>query len=428
MKIRKIDKLKLFADLGYVPHPGQLEIHLADVPRRVVACGVRWGKTKCAAMEGLVAALQPAEHSVGWVVAPTYDLAARVFREIVLTVRKHLSHHIRGLSESDGSLRLLNMAGGLSEIRTKSAESPESLLGEGLDWVIVDEASRIKRTIWQEYLSQRLIDKDGWALLISTPKGKGLFYELFRRGLGEDPRWRSWNSPSWTNPRLNRELIESERELQPEKAFRQEYGAEFLEGEGAVFRYVRECATGAWQERADGCEYFAGLDLARVEDFTVLAILDRDRRLVFVDRFRKQDWSIQLQRIKAGLDRYGNPDLYVDSTGAGQPIYEQLRSEGVNAFGYTFTRQSKDALINNLALLFEQKKVVIPRPEIWPEGIEELEEFEYSITESGSVTTGAPGTGHDDIVIALALAAWWHRPPPPSDVSLVGPILFDLSD
>ncbi len=51
MNARKIDKLKLFADLGYVPHPGQLEIHLAEVPRRVVACGVRWGKTKCAAMD-----------------------------------------------------------------------------------------------------------------------------------------------------------------------------------------------------------------------------------------------------------------------------------------------------------------------------------------------------------------------------------------
>lgn len=107
----------------------------------------------------------------------------------------------------------------------------------------------------------------------------------------------------------------------------------------------------------------------------MLAILDRDRRPVFADRFRRHDWSIQLQRIKAGLEKYGNPDLYVDSNGAGQPIYEQLRSENVNAFGYTFTRQSKDALINNLALLFEQKKIVIRKPDTWPEGIEELEEF-----------------------------------------------------
>ena len=410
MKSAKLDKLKLFEDLNYVPHPGQMEIHRASVARRVVACGVRWGKTKCAAMEGLAAALQPAELSVGWVVAPTYDLSERVFREIVMAARKHLSHRIDALSESDGCLRLCNMAGGVSEIRTKSADSPASLLGEGLDWLIVDEVSRVKPLIWREYLSQRLIDKDGWALLISTPKGKGFFYDLFRQGQGTDPRWRSWNSPSWTNPRLDPKLIEDERRTQPEKVFRQEYGAEFLEGEGSVFRNVRDCATGAWQDRVPMRQYYAGLDLARIEDYTVLAILDDNRQLVFADRFRRQDWSIQLQRIKAGLVKYDNPKLYVDSTGAGQPVYELLRKEGVSALGYSFTRQSKDALINNLALLLEQKQIVLPRPDLWTEGIEELEEFEYTITDNGNVTTGAAGSGHDDIVIALALAAWWNRP------------------
>ena len=72
---RALNKRALFADLMYEPHPGQLEIHDSTAPRRIVACGVRWGKTLCAAMEGLAAAMQPAERSVGWVVAPTYDLA-----------------------------------------------------------------------------------------------------------------------------------------------------------------------------------------------------------------------------------------------------------------------------------------------------------------------------------------------------------------
>lgn len=67
----RIDKQRFFKDLGYEPHPGQLEIHLDAHPRRVVACGVRWGKTLCAAMEGLVAAMAPRERSIGWVAAPT---------------------------------------------------------------------------------------------------------------------------------------------------------------------------------------------------------------------------------------------------------------------------------------------------------------------------------------------------------------------
>ena len=39
----QIDKRALFHDLGYEPHPGQLEVHLSSAPRRVLACGARWG-------------------------------------------------------------------------------------------------------------------------------------------------------------------------------------------------------------------------------------------------------------------------------------------------------------------------------------------------------------------------------------------------
>jgi len=48
---------------------------------------------------------------------------------------------------------------------------------------------------------------------------------------------------------------------------------------------------------------------------------------------------------------------------------------------------------------------VLPRPDLWPEGIDELEAFEYSVTDSGNVRTSAPSGIHDDCVIALALAA-----------------------
>lgn len=370
----KLDKRTFFADLGYVPHPGQLDVHLAAEPRRVVACGVRWGKTVCAAMEGLAAAMQPnADGSIGWVVGV-------------------------------------------------------SLLGEGLDWVILDEASRLKPRIWQAHISQRLIDKQGWALLISTPKGKGYYYDLYRRGQRGDADWRSWNCPSRANPLLDPEIIERQRGLLPERVFRQEYEAEFLEGSGAVFRNVRECATGAFGERQQGRRYFAGLDLAKVEDYTVLSVIDDKLNLVFVDRFHRQDWSIQVQRVKAALARYGDPEVYVDSTGAGEPVYEQLRREGIQARAYAFTQKSKEALIKNIAIMFEQRTIRIPTPEAWPDGIDELEAFEYSVTEADNVRMGAPGGGHDDIVISLALAAWHRRPRQEQEIGLVPAILYSGDD
>ena len=402
-----LDKAALFEDLGYEPHAGQREVHESRASRRVLACGVRWGKTRCAAMEGLAAAMEPKDRSMGWVVAPTYDLADKVFREIVVIAAEHLRHRIVVLKESERRLVLRNMGGGLSEIRAKTADNPVSLLGEGLDWVIVDEASRLKPSIWENYLTQRLLDKNGWALLISTPRGKGYFYDLFRRGQGKDPAYESWNHPSRTNPHLDAALIEKERERLPERVYRQEYLGEFIEGSGAVFRNVRECATGEWQEpKSEELYYYAGLDLAKVDDYTVLVIMNQQREVVYVDRFHRLDWSLQEKRVQAAAGRYNNALIQVDSTGAGEPIYEALCRAGCYAEPYPFTSKSKAALIDNLSLLLEKKEITLPRPELWPEGIEELESFQFSVTDAGNTSTGAPHGRHDDCVTALALAAW----------------------
>ncbi len=406
---RRLSKRALFEHLGYEPHPGQREIHDSKAPRRIVACGVRFGKSLCAAMEGLAAAMQPAEHSVGWVVAPTYDLSERVFNQVAVVAASHLRHRIVSLRENERRLLLRNMGGGLSEIRGKSADNPISLLGEGLDWVIVDEASRLKPAIWENYLSQRLIDKQGWALLISTPKGKGYFFELFKRGQGTDPDYKSWNLPSWSNPLLDRETIEQERERLPDRVFRQEFGAEFIEGSGAVFRFVREAATGVFKAPVKEAMYYAGLDLAKVEDFTVLVILNEQREVVFLDRFHRLDWAVQVNRIRAATERYGGVTPRVDSTGAGEPVLESLRQAGVQARAYPFTAASKAALVNNLSLMLERKEIVLPRPQLCPELIDELEAFEYSVSDSGNVKSGAPSGVHDDCVMGLALAAWDAR-------------------
>src|SRR5688572_24182041 len=402
----RFSKNRFFEDLRYEPHPGQLAIHESVAPRRIVASGVRWGKTRAAAMEGLAASMEPRERSFGWVVAPTYDLADKVFREIVYISGSHLRHRIVALKEGEKRLVLRNMAGGFSEIRGKSADNPVSLLGEGLDWVIVDEAARLKRSIWEGHLTQRLIDKKGWALLISTPRGKGYFYDLYRLGQGIDPAFESWNYPSWTNPHLDAATIEAERSRVPERVFRQEFGAEFLEGAGQVFRNVRECAVGEWKEPEPDARYYAGLDLAKVEDYTVLVIMNKAREVVFTDRFHRLDWSLQIARIKAALARYNQAVVYVDTTGAGEPIYESLRKADIRAEAYPFTQKSKSALIDNLSLLLEERSIVLPRVDLWPEGIDELEAFEYSVSENGNVRTGAPGGCHDDCVVALGLAAW----------------------
>ena len=106
----------------------------------------------------------------------------------------------------------------------------------------------------------------------------------------------------------------------------------------------------------------------------------------------------------------GDVRAFVDSTGAGEPIYEALRREDCFVRPYPFTAKSKAELVDNLSLMLEKAQITLPRPALCPELIDELEGFQYSVSEAGNVKSSAPGGMHDDCVVALGLAAMCAGP------------------
>ena len=224
-----LSRRALFALLEYSPHEGQILMHRSKARRRVLACGTRWGKSRAASMEACAALLAPAESSLGWLVAPTYDLVNRIFIPVADAFSRKLKHRIIELDLRAQRIVIANLGGGRSELKGKSTDQPVSLLGEAVDWMVVDEAAKMRRDVWDRYLSPRLIDRRGWFLLISTPNGPGWFWEEYHRGQrNRDSECESWSSPSWTNPYVEREAIEAEKSRMDGETFRQEYGGEFL--------------------------------------------------------------------------------------------------------------------------------------------------------------------------------------------------------
>jgi hypothetical protein len=230
MTATRISKRELFNALGYVPHPGQRLVHRSRAPRRVLACGVRWGKTTAAIMEAIVALLEPRDQAIGWTVAPTFDISRLVFDRVAWHFETYFKSRIVELNSREHKLVVINFAGGKSELHGKTADHATSLLGQGISFAIVDEAARLKPEIWYEYLSQRLLDKRGWALFMSTPCGMSNWYwRLFRRGQNNrDAAFESWSSPSWANPHLDATLIEAERARLPADTFAETFAAEFV--------------------------------------------------------------------------------------------------------------------------------------------------------------------------------------------------------
>lgn len=384
--------------IGFSPRPAQKEILSAKERFLIVDAGRRFGKT----ILGLNWLLEGACNDGGincWA-APIFAQSKMAFRSLLSAAHKGNAIPVfKDISQSELRMELAND----SVIHFRSADNPDSLRGEGYKRAVMDEAARQQRDTFEEVLRPALSDTHGRLLALSTPKGKNHFYEMYTRGQDPlQPDYKSWKFPTSDNPKVSAEDIEQARQSLPVDVFSQEYLAEFLENSAGVFRNIGACIGSRREEPLAGKEYYAGLDLARLTDFTVLTILDSTGRQVYWDRFNLLDWTVQKERIIPVIRKY-KAKLNVDASGVGDPIYEDLRRAGLNVEGYKFTADSKKKLIETLMIGFDQQKL-----SILDEGVQrnELEIFEYQIGSSGMVHYSAPEGYHDDCVISLALAYW----------------------
>ena len=391
---------RLFNGINYSPHLKQALVHKSKARFRTLCSGRRFGKSILASTEAVLAIMK-ADTRV-WIVAPNYELAKKVFREVIIIMNKYLSKWILKQSESMSYMKLING----SELVGKSADNPVSLLGEGLDLLIIDEAASIKREVWEEYLRPTLADRQGCAIFISTPKGKNWFFEEYVRGQDKEIKeTESWNFLTSDNPYIPKDEIAHAKKNLPERVFLQEFLGVFIEDIGGVFRGVRECVGGRLEEPDPNKSYVMGVDLAKYQDYTVVIVIEKvNKQVVYFDRFHKLDWNFQKNKIINVVRRYNNAQCIIDATGIGDPIYDDLNRLGLNIVPYKISGTSKKPLIENLSLQIQEKG--ISYPDI-PELINELNIYAYKQNPTtGHTAYSAPEGYHDDIVIALALACW----------------------
>jgi phage FluMu gp28-like protein len=333
-----------------------------------------------------------------WWVAPSYKVAAVGWRQL-----KGLAAQLSNVEIKEADKKILTPGGGWVQVR--SADEPNSLRGEGLDRVVIDECAFIAEAAWTEAIRPALSDRKGDALFISTPKGRNWFWRVWQRGRAGEGDWAAWRFPSVSNPFLDpAEVLAAKADL-PDRVYEQEYNAEFLDDQGAVFRNVSQSVDKGRRDNEapePGSTYYLGVDLARTEDFTVLSVVRDDGRHVYFERFNQISWERQLARIGDVARRF-DALVVVDSTGIGDPLAERLRRDGLRLYAYTLTNASKEALIDNLAIRIEKGEVRLLDLEVQTN---ELLAYQYELTPSRNVKMGAPEGMHDDTVIALALACW----------------------
>jgi hypothetical protein len=368
---------------------------------KIVACGRRWGKSEMCAHLALERALATPNTTVWWV-APTYDQANDYG---FANLKPLLSSDVLAGAPKRTKPRCIEVVNG-SRISFRSAEREDSLRGGGVDFLVIDEAGAVPDRAWTEELRPTLSDTLGEMVAIGTPKGRNWFYRWYQRGQSADyPAVASWQAPTTQNPHVQDAEIESAAGDMPTRVFEQEYQAVFVDDSGGVFQGVRERNVVDYElpvapRNAPG-PYRIGVDFARVEDWTVVVVIDADGRVVAFERLQQAPWT----RIEAMVDRlaseYTPHRLALDAT-RDNKIVQDLQDAGHRVDPVRFTAQSKRTLIENLITALETEEVTLPG--VATTLLNELEVFEFESSGSGRVRYTAPAGFHDDCVDALALA------------------------
>jgi hypothetical protein len=397
-----------------VPHASQQVVLDSQARFKIMNCGRRWGKTVLAAK--IIVSKSRKKNQMLWWVAPTYRIVKRGYAEVIRQLPAGvLAKPAPPDSNFDaGRAVILHFKNG-TVMEFYSAERPEGMLGAAVDYCVMDEASRMKPATWQQTISPTLIDHEGGALMISTPKGRNWFYYEWLKGQDpQQPLYDSWTFTTQDNPTLPPGEADRMAASMPKMEADQEIFAKFIAAGSSVFILQDHALQDAAVHRSGLIEgqdvtnahVMLGIDLARTSDYTVIMGERENGENVYYERMQAIAWEEQRRRIRRAvsvLHRAGAAavTLVVDEGNAGSVIVEDLEDAGYDVVGINFTTH-KANMVRLLANDLERGRAkVLNSPEY---GLTEFENYEMGITPGGRYTYSAPEGQHDDVVSAKMLA------------------------
>lgn len=374
--------------------------------RRVVCTGRRVGKTTLGALMAARGLLRKQKV----LIASTSQDQSDIFWRYLRTWLGPLVQS--GMIYRNESKRVFEFGAGL--LRVKTGRDADVLRGFDADILVLDECAYLEPEAWYEVGAPMMADRDGTAVFLSTPIRKNWFYGLYQRAVSDTSgRWAAFHATTLDNPHLNQTAVHELAADMTEEAYRQEILAEFLEGQGQVFRNIDLCATAPVVEPYPGT-FVMGVDTAQRQDYTVAVVLDANTRtMVDLLRFNNVPWAVYRERIAGLVQRWGVERVIFETNSIGGPNFEALAMDGLPVVAFETTPASKPPLIQSLALAFERKEITVQNH---PVLVGELGAYEYKVSAQGRPSYSAPEGLHDDCVMGLALA--WHG------VAGIGPLIW----
>jgi phage terminase large subunit-like protein len=383
---------------------------LTDKAKRVIACmGRQTGKTTTIATKAIhYAFCNP--NTTTLIISPSLRQSMIMFDKILRFT--HSNPFLRK-SITRKTRTIIQLTNGSTIIALPCSE--HMLRGYTANLAIADEAAFIPETVLTEIVFPMLSTTNGTAILLSTPWDKNhFFYKAFL-----NPQYSTHRIRSAENPLIPQGFLSEMEQNMTKEAYKREYQAEFTEAASCYFQQelIRRCIENAQkiglepiidiETQIPKAEYYAGLDLGKLQDYSAIAILQKDAetlKLVYTHQFPLETPYTEVIATTARINQqFQLQKLLVDKTGIGEPVLEELQNQGIPTEGATLTQDSKAELLTNLKLAMEQQHIAIPYDK---QLCQQINDQQYTYSKSGKLSFWHPQNTHDDQLWALALAVY----------------------
>lgn len=421
----KVAKFKI----NYRPHTGQQEVLDAIMSSEAdvieIICSRGWGKTLFAV--GSLAIPPTVKNSyfqLCWI-APNYKIARAPIDDVLFGINEDTGERFINDVCPETGFKFFEYKRGDNEVHwwngskwfLRSADAPDSIVSKGYNIIIIDEAALLQKEVFQKQILPIARKKNCKIVLITTPRGKNWVYQLFLDGIdAAKKRYFAIQQPWWKRPNYPALLIDLMKDL-PKHIREQEFEAKFLDAGGGIFSNFEKIFLGKeiqfqsdqqewyhpdWKQYLDK-ELVMSVDFAKSVDYTVITIASLDKKLLYYCRINKTDYKTVLDKISFLATKFNYPDLIYDATGVGSGLGDFLGTN-INAFPFTFTNETKNEIVHQMAVAFEYVQWTLPNIQTVRN---EFELFEMNLTKTGKISYSAPDGKHDDIVMSLSMLNWY---------------------
>lgn len=331
-----------------------------------------------------------------------FVLSKRLYKELIKILPKEI---IKSANGTDLSIESIYG----STLNFYSAEQGASLRGQTFNYMICDEFAFHKMEqpdgthLWNDILSPTLKARGKKCIFVSTPLGKNnIFYEMYQRGLSDEfPKYASILKTIYDDGFITNDEIEEIKKSIPELSFQQEYLCEWIDDGLSFFQGFSECFD---IDKVSNGKCWIGIDCSGDgTDSTVCSKINEKGEIELFEAVGTLD--MKYRQIADYLNRENPVAVYGEINGLGLPMLEEIKKlvrHKSKIYDWTTTNSSKEEIISDLAVSIANKDVHFLKNDM--KTYNEFGNFVVTVSKSRKLTFAARGSGHDDRVMATAIA------------------------